>query len=444
MAGRNLLRQDGVALVTVSAFLSRCACIAPCGRPTNASTSTTPIFGPEAADVTGGTDRSPGVTRADIPFAALALGSWALLLYLGCSLTFYWDEWAFITFDGGLVDYLRPHNEHWSTLPLMLYRATFGIVGLRSYLPYLAEVDLLHILAVAGAYAITRARVGPVVATLVAFPLLLLGSGSQNLFWAFQTGFVASVMFGIWSLFFIERADRRSPVIASALLVGSLMSSGIGLVFLVAAGVRTTVEPSLRRRALAVAPPALVYLVWFALIGHDPGGDANSVVADPHAMQVCCSGTRVLDQCVSRLRSSPRRLHLGAPGVRRTLRRGRSQDRANTPGTTLAGACMPVRDRHDVYAHSARSRAPRRARLRDPGSVRLRRLLLPHAGRRGPASAARLVAAVGASYRHRRGCGTRFRCRLGDRCQRRRLVEGGRRTSVQRGRHPRIRRACNS
>jgi hypothetical protein len=230
------------------------------------------------------------VTRADVPFVLLALVSGVALLYVGRSLTFYYDEWEFITFDGGLGDYLRPYNEHWSTFPLLLYRATFSVVGLRSYLPYLTEVIVLHVFAVGGAYAIARARVGPFMATLIAVPLLLLGSGSENLFWAFQTGFVGSVMFGVWALFFIERPDRRAPIIASGLLVASLASSGIGLFFLVAAIARTLVDGSLRWRVLAVAPPATLYLLWYALLGREAVGTTHPLVADLSALRFAVRG----------------------------------------------------------------------------------------------------------------------------------------------------------
>ena len=93
---------------------------------------------------------------------------------------------------------------------------TFEIVELRSYLPYLAQVIALHLAAVTGAYVLMRRRVGPFAATLLALPLLLLGAGAENLFWAFQTGFVGSVAFGIWALVLIEQRGRRFDRRASA------------------------------------------------------------------------------------------------------------------------------------------------------------------------------------------------------------------------------------
>jgi hypothetical protein len=217
---------------------------------------------------------APRPLRADIPFVVIALASGAVLLYLGRSLTFWEDEWRSITFQGGLLDYLRPVNQHWSTIPLALYRLTFRFVGLHSYLPYLAQVVVLHLGAVAGAYALMRRRLGPLAATLVAIPLLYLGTGAENLFWAFQTGFVGSVLFGVWALFFIERPTRHAAPIASLVLLASLASSGMGVVFLVVAAGRTLFDAALRSRVLAVLPPFMIYGVWFLLVGRDPlGGD---------------------------------------------------------------------------------------------------------------------------------------------------------------------------
>jgi hypothetical protein len=219
----------------------------------------------------------------------IALVSGVVLLYLGRSLTFWEDEWRSITFDGGLLDYLRPVNQHWSTVPLALYRLTFRFVGLHSYLPYLAQVVLLHLLAVAGAYALMRNRVGPLIATLVSIPLLFLGTGAENLFWAFQTGFVGSVMFGVWALSFIERPVKHGAPIASLLLVASLASSGMGVFFLVVAAGRTIFDAALRTRVLAVLPPFVTYVVWFALVGRDPLGD-DQVFVEPGVARFAVRG----------------------------------------------------------------------------------------------------------------------------------------------------------
>ena len=215
------------------------------------------------------------LSLGDLPFIVCALASGAFVLYLGRSLTFWYDEWRSITFDGGAVDFLRPVNEHWSTIPLLLYRATFSVVGLHSYLPYLAQVVALHLVAVAGAYVLMRRRLGRTVSTLLALPLLLLGSGAENLYWAFQTGFVGSVALGVWALVFVERDGRRNQVLAAVLLVASLMSSGIGLFLVVAVGCRTLVDRQYRACVISVAPPVVTYVAWFAVFGRDAVGESG-------------------------------------------------------------------------------------------------------------------------------------------------------------------------
>jgi hypothetical protein len=228
--------------------------------------------------VAGAERRWGRLGRVDVLFVVVALACGATLLYLGRSLTFWEDEWRSIRFDGGPLDYLRPVNQHWSTFPLLLYRATLGVVGLRSYVPFVAEVIVLHLFAVGAAYALMRRRVGAPIALACAVPLLLLGAGAENLFWAFQTGFVGSVMFGLWAVFFLEWPGRRGPVLASVLLLAAVASSGMGLFFLVVAAGRGLFAPGLRLRVLAVLPPLAAYELWFALLGRDQVDDGRVFV----------------------------------------------------------------------------------------------------------------------------------------------------------------------
>jgi hypothetical protein len=223
------------------------------------------------------TERHPFVTFRDAPFGVAALLAGVTLLYLGRSLTFWHDEWRSITFDGSGFDYLRPVNEHWSTFPLLLYRATFHFVELRSYIPYLAELIALHLVAVTGAYVLVRRRLGAFYATLLALPLLFLGIGGENLVWAFQTGFVGSVLFGVWALVLVEQDGRAAPALASGLLVASLMSSGIGLFFVVVVACRTLLDDELRRRAWCVGPPLAAYATWHLLVGRDAVGETGDL-----------------------------------------------------------------------------------------------------------------------------------------------------------------------
>lgn len=210
-----------------------------------------------------------------LPIVLLGAAAAVVLLYLARTMTFWQDEWGAIFYTGSGLDILRPVNEHWSTIPLLLYRATFDLVGLHSYLPYIAQVIALHLVAVAATFVLTRHRTGWLIATLVCLPLLLLGSGAENLFWAFQTGFVGSVAFGLWALVLLDRTGRVATVGASILLVAALMSSGMGLFFLVAAFGRTIFDPTARPRVIALLLPGAAYAVWYLTVGKDPVGSTG-------------------------------------------------------------------------------------------------------------------------------------------------------------------------
>jgi hypothetical protein len=75
-------------------------------------------------------------------FAAAAILGGVLLLALGAGMTFFSDEWAFIESRslGDPLDWFQPHNEHWSTLPIIVYRLIVETIGIGSHMPYLAAV----------------------------------------------------------------------------------------------------------------------------------------------------------------------------------------------------------------------------------------------------------------------------------------------------------------
>src|SRR5690349_10903543 len=72
----------------------------------------------------------------------------AVLLFENRGQWFYGDDFEFI-FNRGLghsvYGLFTPHNEHWSTVPILVYRALFNIFGLRSYTPYVVVLVALHI-----------------------------------------------------------------------------------------------------------------------------------------------------------------------------------------------------------------------------------------------------------------------------------------------------------
>jgi hypothetical protein len=78
--------------------------------------------------------------------AYLVAAFFLVLFKLSKYMWFNLDEWYFLAGrDATTIDGLfAPHNEHWTTLPILAFRAMYGVVGLHSYRPYQAMVVLTH------------------------------------------------------------------------------------------------------------------------------------------------------------------------------------------------------------------------------------------------------------------------------------------------------------
>jgi hypothetical protein len=202
-------------------------------------------------------------------FAAMAAAAYVGLFYLGRHGTFFQDEWAFIEGDplSAPTDWLAPHNEHWSTLPRILYRVLLLTFGLRTHLPYLAVLLLLHVAAASALFVLLRRTSGSLVALAGGGLFLVLGSAYQNLFWAFQIGFVGSCAAGLWALVMLERRDRVGAGAGLLLLLAAVMSSAPGLAFLGLAGVEVLLDSRRRWMTLWLVPVAIAFGGWFLLFG---------------------------------------------------------------------------------------------------------------------------------------------------------------------------------
>lgn len=208
--------------------------------------------------------------RFDLAIAAVAVAAATFLLWLGFGLTFFWDEWEFITARslGDPSTWFVPHGEHWSTLPLLAYRALVETVGLGSYVPYHAALVALHVLVVAGVYVLIRRASGPWAALAGASIVAVFGSGFENLFWAFQIGFVGSTALCLGALVLLDApaTTRRALAILAVLLAG-LATSGLGLVTAVIVSGEVLLRPSWRRHAWIIAITGMTFAAWFVAVG---------------------------------------------------------------------------------------------------------------------------------------------------------------------------------
>lgn len=217
-------------------------------------------------------DRGPRIAVA--VFAAVEAVALGVYLRAGRTRWFFHDEWGYlITLDGGDVDdLLRPDNEHWTTLPRVVYRILFNVFGLTSYVPYQLVAIALH-LATAALMRIVmrRAGVSPWMATIVAGVFVLLGSGDHNIIRAFQMTFGGALAFGFVHLLSSDHdgpIDRRD---ALGLLAGlaALMCSGVGIAMVIAVVAAAALRRGWRAALFHALPLGAAYLAWWMAYASD-------------------------------------------------------------------------------------------------------------------------------------------------------------------------------
>ena len=186
----------------------------------------------------------------------------AILVWLGRDMTFYHDEYALLLLrDLSLPGLFAPHNEHLIATLVLLYRTLIATVGTVSYWPYLGVTFALHVVVAAIVYVVVRRETTAAWALGAMAVMLLLGSGGDDILWAFQSGIVGATAAGMAA---VVVAPRR-PALAAVLLTIGLATSGAALAFLVGTALHLVLT---RPRALVwLALPVGLYLAWYVTFG---------------------------------------------------------------------------------------------------------------------------------------------------------------------------------
>ncbi len=194
-------------------------------------------------------------------------------------LYFFGDDWAFLLTRGSVggtdLDLFAPHNEHWTTLPILLYRALFAVFGLDHYLPYALPVILAHLALSALTYVVLvrlGSHRGP--ALVAALVLAFFGGGAENTLWDFQIAFVAPLVLAMSAVLAWQRfpASVKGVALAGGCLVLALMCSGVGIAAVVLVVVFAALTSGIRSALAVGVGPTLVFLGWYAAIGHTGAG----------------------------------------------------------------------------------------------------------------------------------------------------------------------------
>jgi hypothetical protein len=200
----------------------------------------------------------------------LLLVDGVFLLYMGRGLSFFYDDWNYVTedFGGGIHSLLRAHNGHASLFPVAIYKILFHLVGLNHYAVFRLVLIALHLTCTALVFMLASRRMARVPALLAAALILFLGVAWEDLLWAFQISFMLSVAGGLAAWVLLERRDRLGDIGAMLAVVISLGSSGLGIPVVIGVAVELGWRREWRR-SFVVAVPVLLYLIWYLHYGED-------------------------------------------------------------------------------------------------------------------------------------------------------------------------------
>jgi hypothetical protein len=223
--------------------------------------------------------------------SVLLVAGGAVLVYETRSTLFWADEWQWILTrrGGGLDTLLRPHNEHFSLVPVLLYKLLLATVGLRHYWPYRGLLIVVELICAGLVFTYVRRRAGAVFGLCAAALLLFFGPGWQDTLWPFQTAWILTVLGGVGALLALDRRDRVGDLAACLLLLIALCSASPALA--VAVGLVIDVLLTRRRRDLwIVLVPLVLYALWW-LTYQQTTFNAHSILLLPRFVFDSAAGT---------------------------------------------------------------------------------------------------------------------------------------------------------
>lgn len=195
--------------------------------------------------------------------ASLAVG-FSVIMVLQRHQWFFFDEWAFLKLGG--PGYLEPHVGHWSTSAMALTHVLRDVFGLDSYVPFAAAVTIAHLATAHVVWRIAiRAGAHAWIATAGVAVLVFLGSGAENILWAFQAGFLTALALSLLAFLLADtpQLSVRRLVGIIALSIFALTWSGTAIPLVTATAVLVLRRHGMRRAIAYTAACAGVYLSWY-------------------------------------------------------------------------------------------------------------------------------------------------------------------------------------
>jgi hypothetical protein len=210
------------------------------------------------------------------------LGLWVVVLVSGTwlvartrDLWFGGDDW-FIILDRrvspgpGQLGLFEPHNEHWSTVPILVFRAFDSLFGVREYWPYVLLLVVVHLaIVVLLWHVMVRSAIDPWLALGIVAVIAIPGPGFENLTNVWQVQLISPLALGLGALLLLP---ERGPLgwrdgVASILLTVGMACSGLGITMLGVVALVALIRRSWRVALAVAALPAVAYAWWYLVYG---------------------------------------------------------------------------------------------------------------------------------------------------------------------------------
>lgn len=222
-----------------------------------------------------------GPRAALIAFTLWLIVSAVALLLIGRGLWATADDWM-LTGPRSWSDpasLLRDHNQHFSLVPVVIYKSMFHVLGFSEYWPYRVVGVAIHLALVVLLRVFMRTTgIGPWIATMTAGCLTLFNGGGLVLS---QFQMPLGMSLGLGTVLIAMRPHLTARATAGAIVLGVLAvaTSGVALPMVLAAGVIAWRRQDLRHAALLTVPVGLLYIGWWIwdspTAGHPVGWTAS-------------------------------------------------------------------------------------------------------------------------------------------------------------------------